>query len=106
MRPYPLPLKPLPPVAVEAVGHAVRQFEGRQRLVLNVFRIKDQQIAAVLLMPIDNNQQESLSLRGLRRTRHEDRFGSKAGGAEIVHAPSSGLVVIVEESVKSADIER
>src|SRR5262245_17359410 len=91
---------------METVRHAMRQLNSCEWLVFNVLRIKNKEIAAPLFMAVDHCQQKPFAFRRLRRTRHENRFRRKALGAKVVQLPSAGLVVIAEDGVKEACIDR
>src|SRR5262245_58071449 len=96
----------LPPIPMETIRHAMRQLNSCQWLVFNIFRIENKEIAAPLFMTIDNCQQKPFAFHRLRRTRHENGFRRKALGAKVVQLPSAGLVVVAEDGVKEARIDR
>src|SRR5213078_5001547 len=83
------------PVAVEAVGHAVREVDDGHGLAAYVARVQDVEVARVARVVVGEDQYPAVVLGLARAARDEERLADAVLGAEAAGFGRAALEVVL-----------
>src|SRR3989442_3196241 len=83
------------PVAVEAVGHAVREVDDGHGLAAHVLRVQDVEVARVARVVVGEDQHPAVVLGRALAARDEERLADAVLGAEAARLGGAALEVVL-----------